>query len=92
MLILCLKKKDKDKDKDMTNKVQSVKLDIIKGTPGYMAPEIIRKKRYSVKAILAIGARISINNNSKCVEQSASMGVDEMIPDRKIAAAFETRE
>ena len=72
-------------DNNNNNDKYQVTLDCIKGTPGFMAPEILRQKKYSVKSdIFAIGctAFLLITNHSAVV-QGMNMDLEQMMPDRK---------
>eukprot|EP01084_Bolivina_argentea_P107296 191832_1 len=64
---------------------KEVKLTYIKGTPGFIAPETIRNKKYSIKTdIFSVGCvAFFLLTNNYAVEQSPDMDLEEMMPDRK---------
>lgn len=70
--------KDKSKDK------KDIKLPYIKGTPGFIAPETIKNKKYSPKSdMFSLGCvAFFLLTNNYAVNQSTEMNVEDMLPDR----------
>ena len=70
------------KDKLKTKK--DVKLSYIKGTPGFIAPETIKNKKYSNKSdMFSLGCvAFFLLTNNYAVIQSTDMKVEDMLPDR----------
>ena len=64
---------------------KGVRLSVIKGTPGFIAPETIKNKRYSVKTdMFAVGCvAFFLLTNHFAVVQSYEMEAEDMVPDRK---------
>jgi len=70
--------------KEKAAKKKEVKLSYIKGTPGFIAPEIIQNKKYSEKSdIFALGCvAFFLLTNNYAVTQSPDMEPEQMMPDR----------
>merc|ERR1712228_39820 len=71
--------------KDKRQSQKDVKLSFIKGTPGFIAPETIKNKKYSIKSdIFSLGClAFFLLTNKKAVIQTQEMNKEEMIPNRK---------
>jgi len=77
---------DIDDEKTLRGQLEKgVRLSVIKGTPGFIAPETIQSKRYSAKTdMFAVGCvAFFLLTNHFAVEQSYEMDAEEMMPDRK---------
>eukprot|EP01084_Bolivina_argentea_P107295 191831_1 len=76
------------------NMNKAIILNHIKGTPGFIAPEIIKNKKYSIKSdIFSIGCvAFFLLTNQYAVIQSNSMNIKDMMPDRKRLKSILKRE